>query len=144
MEPAETIIVCSIYVIFRSFSSPLDYSGSIGGWTAVVCTGLSHLLLLACLFVWRDIVKTLNDFMWEYWGFWNQSNNWVTTVSLLRNIYFDILVSSFNNTWHKNYCKNIDIENILHPSSKTKIQRFDYWSFLVSCKIAETLKIALC
>ena len=101
MKPAENIVVCSFYVIFRSFSSPLDYSGSIGGWTAVVCTGLSHLLLLACLFVWRDIVKTLNDFTWEYRGFWNQSNNWVTSVSLMRNIYFDILVSSLNNTWHK-------------------------------------------
>ena len=112
MEPAETIVVCSFYVILRSFSFPLDYSGSFVGWTAVVCTGLSHMSLLAFLFVWRDIVKTLNDFMWEYWGFWNQSNNWVTTVSLLRNTYFDILVSSFNNTWHKNYCKNIDIEYI--------------------------------
>ena len=29
MKPAENIVVCSFYVIFRSFSSPLNYSGFI-------------------------------------------------------------------------------------------------------------------
>ena len=72
--------------------------------------------------------------------FLNQSNNWVTSVSLLRNIYFDILVSSFNITWHKNNIV-IEIENIApfggytYSSGKTEIRQSNYWLILISCSV---------